>query len=176
MLTPLTLVELHVASWCSTIPIANCACMCCVVLVGLSCVHVPPCPCPSLPLHAQVTPSEIYLVVNAGCRDKDLEHIGQHLAAAKVRGVDAGGRAGMGGRGRCGGTAITQRCAAAAFELDSCARRDDSSRQITTQLIDCSCRQPGRPLIWHRRTLCAEARQPACLYSHFLGSHSHLVH
>lgn len=32
----------------------------------------------------QVTPHEVYLVVNAGCRDKDLEHIGKHLAAAKV--------------------------------------------------------------------------------------------
>jgi glycine cleavage system aminomethyltransferase T len=31
-----------------------------------------------------VTPHEIYLVVNAGCRDKDLEHIGKHLQAAKV--------------------------------------------------------------------------------------------
>jgi hypothetical protein len=31
-----------------------------------------------------VTPHEVYLVVNAGCRDKDLEHIGKHLAAAKV--------------------------------------------------------------------------------------------
>jgi bacterioferritin-associated ferredoxin len=34
----------------------------------------------------QVTDQEIYLVVNAGCREKDLEHIGKHLQAAKVRG------------------------------------------------------------------------------------------
>lgn len=36
-------------------------------------------------LLCQVKPDEIYLVVNAGCRDKDLEHIGKHLADAKVR-------------------------------------------------------------------------------------------
>jgi hypothetical protein len=33
----------------------------------------------------QVNANDIYLVVNAGCRDKDLEHIGKHLSAAKVR-------------------------------------------------------------------------------------------
>jgi flagellar biosynthesis GTPase FlhF len=33
----------------------------------------------------QVNANDIYLVVNAGCREKDLEHIGKHLAAAKVR-------------------------------------------------------------------------------------------
>jgi hypothetical protein len=38
-----------------------------------------------LPVLPQVTPNEIYLVVNAGCREKDLEHIGKHLQAAKVR-------------------------------------------------------------------------------------------
>jgi len=31
-----------------------------------------------------VNGNEIYLVVNAGCRDKDLAHIGKHLDAAKV--------------------------------------------------------------------------------------------
>jgi aminomethyltransferase len=31
-----------------------------------------------------VSPTELYVVVNAGCRDKDLAHIGKHLEAAKV--------------------------------------------------------------------------------------------
>jgi aminomethyltransferase len=29
----------------------------------------------------KVTDTEIYMVLNAGCRDKDLEHINKHLAA-----------------------------------------------------------------------------------------------
>jgi len=36
----------------------------------------------------KVTDNEIYLVVNAGCRDKDLAHIGKHLEAAKAKGLD----------------------------------------------------------------------------------------
>lgn len=36
----------------------------------------------------KVSPTEIYLVVNAGCREKDLEHIGKHLKAAKAAGKD----------------------------------------------------------------------------------------
>ena len=32
----------------------------------------------------QVKDGEVYLVVNAGCREKDLEHINKHLAAYKV--------------------------------------------------------------------------------------------
>ncbi|KAI8462982.1 MAG: hypothetical protein J3K34DRAFT_389317 [Monoraphidium minutum] len=36
----------------------------------------------------KVTPTEIYLVVNAGCRDKDLAHLGKHLQAAKAAGKD----------------------------------------------------------------------------------------
>jgi len=36
----------------------------------------------------KVNANEIYLVVNAGCRDKDLAHIGKHLAAAKAAGKD----------------------------------------------------------------------------------------
>jgi aminomethyltransferase len=32
-----------------------------------------------------VTDDHLYIVVNAGCREKDLAHIGQHLAAFKVR-------------------------------------------------------------------------------------------
>lgn len=39
-------------------------------------------------LHAQVSSTEIYLVVNAGCREKDLAHIGAHLAKAKAQGMD----------------------------------------------------------------------------------------
>jgi hypothetical protein len=35
----------------------------------------------------QVSNDEIYVVVNAGCRDKDLAHIGKHLDAYKVRKV-----------------------------------------------------------------------------------------
>lgn len=46
------------------------------------CVLLPVCLC----MCVQVTPHEIYLVVNAGCRDKDLAHIGAHLKAAQVRG------------------------------------------------------------------------------------------
>ena len=40
------------------------------------------------PRHAVVTKvsdTELYIVVNAGCREKDLAHIGKHLAAYKVR-------------------------------------------------------------------------------------------
>ena len=33
----------------------------------------------------QVNDQEAYLVVNAGCREKDLAHIGAHLQKAKVR-------------------------------------------------------------------------------------------
>eukprot|EP00877_Chromochloris_zofingiensis_P001110 jgi/Chrzof1/109/Cz01g03240.t1 len=36
----------------------------------------------------KVSPHEIYLVVNAGCRDKDLAHIGKHLEAFKSKGKD----------------------------------------------------------------------------------------
>eukprot|EP00775_Hariotina_reticulata_P006762 gene6762-6979_t len=36
----------------------------------------------------KVTPTEIYLVVNAGCRDKDLAHLNKHLAEAKAKGLD----------------------------------------------------------------------------------------
>lgn len=36
----------------------------------------------------RVTGTEIYLVVNAGCREKDLAHIGKHLAAYKAKGGD----------------------------------------------------------------------------------------
>jgi aminomethyltransferase len=36
----------------------------------------------------KVTPTEIYMVVNAGCREKDLAHINKHLAAAKAAGKD----------------------------------------------------------------------------------------
>ena len=32
----------------------------------------------------QVADDEIYLVVNAGCREKDLAHIGKHLDKFKV--------------------------------------------------------------------------------------------
>ena len=34
---------------------------------------------------AQVSPTEVYLVVNAGCREKDLAHIGKHLEKFQVR-------------------------------------------------------------------------------------------
>ncbi len=40
---------------------------------------------PRSPPRPQVTPTEVYLVVNAGCREKDLAHIGAHLAKAKAR-------------------------------------------------------------------------------------------
>lgn len=33
----------------------------------------------------KVADDELYIVVNAGCRDKDLAHIGKHLEAYKVR-------------------------------------------------------------------------------------------
>ena len=36
-------------------------------------------------LGAQVSPTEVYLVVNAGCREKDLAHIGKHLEKFQVR-------------------------------------------------------------------------------------------
>ena len=36
---------------------------------------------------AQVSPTEVYLVVNAGCREKDLAHIGKHLDKFTVSGV-----------------------------------------------------------------------------------------
>ncbi|CAI7796872.1 unnamed protein product [Closterium sp. NIES-54] len=36
----------------------------------------------------RVSPSHIYLVVNAGCREKDLNHIGAHLEAYKAAGKD----------------------------------------------------------------------------------------
>lgn len=32
----------------------------------------------------KVADDEIYLVANAGCRDKDLAHLGKHLDAFKV--------------------------------------------------------------------------------------------
>ena len=32
-----------------------------------------------------MTGEELYIVVNAGCREKDLEHIGKHLKAFQVR-------------------------------------------------------------------------------------------
>lgn len=60
-----------------TCPLPACVCACvCACLPVLVCVPV--CVC------LQVTPNEIYLVVNAGCRDKDLAHIGAHLKAAQV--------------------------------------------------------------------------------------------
>lgn len=34
----------------------------------------------------KVSKDELYVVVNAGCRDKDLAHIGKHLAAAQAAG------------------------------------------------------------------------------------------
>ena len=36
---------------------------------------------------AQVSPTEVYLVVNAGCREKDLAHIGKHLDKFTVSGL-----------------------------------------------------------------------------------------
>lgn len=38
----------------------------------------------------KLSADEIYLVVNAGCRDKDLAHIGKHLDAAKAQGKNVG--------------------------------------------------------------------------------------
>ena len=35
--------------------------------------------------HAQVTGEELYMVVNAGCREKDLAHFNKHLSAFKAR-------------------------------------------------------------------------------------------
>ena len=35
---------------------------------------------------SQVNGEELYIVVNAGCREKDLDHIGKHLKAFQVRG------------------------------------------------------------------------------------------
>lgn len=32
----------------------------------------------------KVSPEELYIVVNAGCREKDLAHLGKHLDAFKV--------------------------------------------------------------------------------------------
>jgi aminomethyltransferase len=57
------------------------------------------CVCP------QVTPNEIYLVVNAGCREKDLAHIGAHLKAAQVGQREAAG--GGGGVLELQGQAVT---------------------------------------------------------------------
>jgi glycine cleavage system aminomethyltransferase T len=36
----------------------------------------------------KVTDKHIYLVVNAGCRDKDLAHIGAHMEAFQKKGGD----------------------------------------------------------------------------------------
>ena len=36
----------------------------------------------------KVGDAHLYLVVNAGCRDKDLTHIGKHLAELKAKGGD----------------------------------------------------------------------------------------
>ena len=36
----------------------------------------------------KVTDDHIYLVVNAGCRDKDLAHIGAHMESFKKKGGD----------------------------------------------------------------------------------------
>ena len=41
----------------------------------------------SLTCAAQVSPTEVYLVVNAGCREKDLAHIGKHLDKFTVSGL-----------------------------------------------------------------------------------------
>lgn len=38
----------------------------------------------------KVKDDHVYLVVNAGCRDKDLEHIGKHMEAFKKKGGDVG--------------------------------------------------------------------------------------
>ncbi|MDG6100292.1 hypothetical protein EXU34_22860, partial [Alteromonas sp. ZYF713] len=38
----------------------------------------------------KVTDDHIYLVVNAGCRDKDLAHIEEHMKAFKAKGGDVG--------------------------------------------------------------------------------------
>ncbi|KXZ44287.1 hypothetical protein GPECTOR_70g518 [Gonium pectorale] len=36
----------------------------------------------------KVNDTELYVVVNAGCREKDLAHLGKHLEAAKSKGLD----------------------------------------------------------------------------------------
>jgi aminomethyltransferase len=36
----------------------------------------------------KVSPTEVYMVVNAGCREKDLAHLEKHLSAAKAAGKD----------------------------------------------------------------------------------------
>jgi aminomethyltransferase len=41
----------------------------------------------SSPNRPQVNGEELYIVVNAGCREKDLDHIGKHLKAFQVRGA-----------------------------------------------------------------------------------------
>lgn len=56
------------------------------------------CACPLLfpkpsAVVTKVTPEELYIVVNAGCRDKDLAHIGQQLEAFKVRPAGGGAAA-----------------------------------------------------------------------------------
>ena len=53
----------------------------------------------------KVSDTEIYLVVNAGCREKDLAHLGKHLAAYKVRRAGAGLGGWVGGGERVVGTA-----------------------------------------------------------------------
>lgn len=51
----------------------------------------------------KVAADELYIVVNAGCREKDLAHIGKHLAAFKVSGCVEGGRVGLSRVGTGGG-------------------------------------------------------------------------
>lgn len=55
-------------------------------------------PC-CLPGWLQVNGTHLYIVVNAGCREKDLAHINKHLAEAKVgegRIEEDGGGQGLG--------------------------------------------------------------------------------
>ena len=40
---------------------------------------------PTTTQHLQVKDDHLYIVVNAGCREKDLAHIGKHLSAFKAR-------------------------------------------------------------------------------------------
>jgi hypothetical protein len=40
---------------------------------------------PATTPHLQVKDDHLYIVVNAGCREKDLAHIGKHLSAFKAR-------------------------------------------------------------------------------------------
>ena len=40
---------------------------------------------PTTTPHLQVKDDHLYIVVNAGCREKDLAHIGKHLSAFKAR-------------------------------------------------------------------------------------------